>query len=251
MPVVQSSRWGFPYLPVVSLTILVTPILADGGRAVSTPPEEFVRIEGVVTYDGRLPEPIPVAEAGTSRRLMELDPRTNGLKDAVVWLEGVHKQPGAQAEVAQEPVVMDQQNFTFLPHVLVVKSGRAVEFRNGDVANHGVTASSLDPRNRFNVMIPFGGHYTHRFVASKHPVAIGCPIHTSMAAWVFVLDHRFHVVTDRAGRFTLPPVPAGRYTLRVHHPDGGLRRSVEIVVEADRPPRLRIEFHESDRKVAK
>ena len=146
---------------------------------------------------------------------------------------------------------MDQQNFFFVPHVLAVRSGQAVEFRNSDVANHGVKASSLEPRNQFNVMIPVGGHYNHRFVASKYPVAIGCPIHTAMAAWIFVFDHRFHAVTDKTGRFTLPPVPPGRYTLRVHHPDGGLRKTEPIVVEAERPVRLRIDFHDRDRKAAK
>ena len=89
MPVVQWSRWSSSNLLVVLLTILVTLIPADDGGADSTPSDETVRVEGVVTYDGRLPEPIPVAEAGTSRQLMEVDPKTKGLKDAVVWLEGV------------------------------------------------------------------------------------------------------------------------------------------------------------------
>ena len=130
---------------------------AGGGASLETVP-----IEGVVTYDGRLPDPIPVSEAGTSRQLIEVDPKTKGLKDAVVWLEGV-PEPRAHQQVADKPVVMDQQNFFFVPHVLAVKAGQAVEFRNSDVANHGVKASSLEPGNQFNVIIPFGGHYTHRF----------------------------------------------------------------------------------------
>jgi hypothetical protein len=99
-------------------------------------------------------------------------------------------------------------------------------------------------------MIPFGERYTHRFVTSKRPVAIGCPIHSAMAAWIYVFDHRYHAVTDKAGRFTLPPVPAGRYTLRAHHRDGGLRKAVPIAVKAGDPVRWRIEFHERDRKLA-
>jgi plastocyanin len=251
MSVVQPSRRGSPSVLVVTLTILPAVILADDHRAAPTPTDETVRIEGVVTYDGRLPEPIPVAEAGTSRQLIERDPETKGLKDAVVWLEGVPEPPPAHKGTADEPMVMDQRNFFFVPHVLAITSGRAVEFRNSDVANHGVTASSLEPRNQFNVVVPFGGHSTHRFVASKYPVVIGCPIHTAMAAWVFVFDHRYHAVTDRAGRFTLPPVPAGRYTLRVHHPDGGLRKSDPIVVRTDRPLRFRIDFHDGDRKAGR
>ena len=229
MPVVQWSRWSSSNLLVVLLTMLVTLIPADDGGADSTPSDETVRVEGVVTYDGRLPEPIPVAEAGTSRQPMEVDPKTKGLNDAVVWLEGV-PEPASHQEFAGKPILMDQQNFFFVPHVLAVKSGQAVEFRNSDVANHGVKASSLEPRNQFNVMIPFGGHYDHRFVASKYPVAIGCPIHTAMAAWVFVFDHRFHAVTDKTGRFTLPPVASGA----IHAPCSSSRwRSAEK--RADHP----------------
>src|SRR3954469_19353758 len=34
-----------------------------------------VRVEGVVSYDGPLPEPVPVAEAGTVRHLVEVEPK--------------------------------------------------------------------------------------------------------------------------------------------------------------------------------
>jgi hypothetical protein len=146
---------------------------------------------------------------------------------------------------------MDQKNFFFLPHVLAVRSGQAVEFCNNDVANHGVRASSLEPGNQFNVIIPFGGNYSHRFVTSKRHVAIGCPIHTAMAAWIFVFDHRYYAVTDKEGRFTLPPAPAGRYTLRVHHTDGGLRKTKPIILKTGEAVRLRINFHDGDRKTGK
>src|SRR5215469_9897552 len=131
---------------------------------------------------------IPIPEAGTVRHLVEVDPRTEGLKDAVVWLEGVPAPEVAGREAPQEPVVMDQQNYFFMPHVLAVEAGREVEFRNSDVANHGVIARSPEPKNGFNVMTPQGGRYAHRFAASRTPVTIGCPIHATMAAWVFVFD---------------------------------------------------------------
>ena len=77
-------------------------------------------------------------------------------------------------------------------------------------------------------------------------MAIGCPIHASMAAWVYVFEHPYHAVTDEHGRFRLPPVPPGRYTLRVHHADGGLRGRREVVVRSGELVQLQIEFHEDD-----
>jgi plastocyanin len=208
-----------------------------------------VRVEGVVSYDGPLPEPVPVPEAGTVRHLVEVEPKAKGLKDAVVWLEGVPRPARSGDEAREEPVVMDQQNYFFVPHVLAVRAGREVEFRNSDVANHGVTASSLEPENRFNVVTPQCGGSRHRFVASKYPVAIGCPIHAAMAAWVYVFDHPYFTVTDERGRFLIPPVPPGRYTLHVRHPGGGMRKEQEVVVPAGGSVRLRVEFHGDGLKV--
>ncbi len=123
---------------------------------------DAVRVAGTVTYDGPIPDPIPIPEAGTVRPQIEVDPETKGLKDAVIWLEGAPTMAGAARKAPEEPVVMDQQNDSFVPHVMAVEAGREVEFHNSDAANHGVTASSLDSDNRFNVTSPPGGRYTHR-----------------------------------------------------------------------------------------
>ena len=249
------SRVGWSIRGVVGFPLAGT--MTDGEaryarEAMGQPPTaSLVRLGGTVAYDGPLPDPIPIPEAGTVRHLIEVDPRTKGLKDAVVWLERVPAPKVVGREAREEPAVMDQQNYAFVPHVLAVEAGREVEFRNSDAANHGVKASSLEPKNEFNVTTPQGGRYAHRFVASKAPVAIGCPIHGMMAAWVYVFDHPDHAVTGERGQFRLPPVPPGRYTLQVRHPDGGLRRQEEVVVRAGEPVRLRIEFHGDDLKVGK
>jgi hypothetical protein len=142
---------------------------------------------------------------------------------------------------------VDQRNFFFVPHVLAVDAGQEVEFLNGDVANHGVTATSLVPENCFNVSIPLAGQrHKHRFLASTYPVAIGCPIHASMAAWIYVFAHPYHGVTDEEGRFRLPPVPPGRYTLQIRHSDGGMKKQETIEVRPGETVRLRVEFHGAD-----
>lgn len=230
------TRKGFCFGLAALAAAWVGPSRAEDPAA---PP---VAVEGVVTYDGPIPDPIPVAEAGTSRALVEVDADTGGLKDAVAWLEGVPRPTGPARAVPPEPATMDQRNFLFEPHVLAVEAGREVEFRNSDVANQGVTASSAGPKNRFNVVTPPGGRHAHRFAASPSPVAIGCPVHVTMAAWIFVFDHPYHAVTDGEGRFRLPPVPPGRYTLHVRHPDGGMRREQPVVVREGEPLRLRVEF---------
>lgn len=241
------SIWGMISFLLMAMMTLTASRCAR--EAMAQPPTAGrVRVVGTVTYDGPLPDPIPIPEAGTVRHLIEVDAKTKGLKDAVIWLEGIPASEVASSEVPEEPVVVDQRDYAFIPHVLAVEAGREVEFCNGDDANHGVTSYSPEPRNRFDLVTPPGGRQTHRFVASKSPVAIGCPVHGSMAAWVYVFDHPYHAVTSERGEFRLPAVPPGRYTLQVRHPDGGMRRQEEIVVRVGEPVRLRIEFHGGDRK---
>ncbi len=202
--------------------------LAGAARIALCGPQDPVRVEGIVTYTGPLPEPIPITEAGTVRQLIEIEPKTKGLKDAVVWLDAVPA-AGKPATLSRaNPVQMDQRDYRFVPHVLAVDEGQEVEFLNNDVANHGVSAASFEAENRFNMTTPPGGSYKHRFAASKRPVAIGCPIHAAMSAWIYVFDHPYHTVTDETGSFRLPPVPPGRYTLRVCHPNGGMDRRQEL-----------------------
>jgi len=92
------------FLATLTFLAILSPLLEVMGESPHSC--EPVRIEGLVTYDGRLPKPIPVNEADTSRQLIEVDPKTKGLKDAVVWLEGI-REPAAHQNVAEQPVVMD------------------------------------------------------------------------------------------------------------------------------------------------
>ena len=118
--------------------------LAGAARIALGGPQDPVRVEGIVTYTGPLPDPIPITEAGTVRQLIEIEPKTKGLKDAVVWLDGTPA-AGKPATLSKaNPVQMDQRDYCFLPHVLAVNAGQEVEFLNNDVANHGVSAASFE-----------------------------------------------------------------------------------------------------------
>lgn len=213
--------------------------------APSTEAAEPVLIEGTITYTGPVPKPVSVPDANSERQLIEVQPKTNGLKDAVVWLEGV-KAPAER--IKRKAAVMDQRGFFFVPHVLAIEADQEVEFLNNDQANHGVQATAFEDKNCFNVFTPFNGSYKHRFVAARRPIPIGCPIHPGMAAWIFVFDHPYFAVSDAAGKFRLPAVPPGSYTLVVRHMDGVMLKKVMIEVKEGKSLRQDIAFTGDDMK---
>lgn len=224
-------------------------LLALGGLLAAPPKEDAARpavVEGIVTYTGPVPKPVPVGEAGTDRPLVEVHARTKGLKDAVAHLEGV-KAPGDRG-AKKKAAVVDQQNYFFIPHVLAVEAGQEVRFLNSDAANHGVLAASAEEKNNFNVITPPGGEYKHRFVAARSPVKLGCPLHAGMAAWVYVFDHPYFAVSDADGKFRLPAAPPGRYRLVVRHANGGLNRKVDVTLEAGKPLSVNVAFTATDLK---
>jgi plastocyanin len=205
-------------------------------------------VVGRVTFEGTPPPRVLNPEAATRRSPVEVDPESLGLLEAAAWIDGVPRddRPEAPDPETLEPIEVDQLNYEFIPRVVTVEAGRPVAFLNNDIANHGVTALGASADNSFNVTTPTGGRYTHRFVPSRRPVALGCPIHVAMSAWIFVFDHPWHAVTDDRGRFRISGVPAGRRTLFVHHPAGGLRRRVEVDVPDGETTSVEISFAEED-----
>src|SRR5262245_53858821 len=74
------SAWTMCCLLSCCILLPATFVLAADEKAV---------IEGVVTYTGPILKPVPVPDVNGERQLIEVQAKTNGLKDAVVWLEGV------------------------------------------------------------------------------------------------------------------------------------------------------------------
>jgi len=145
----------------------------------------------------------------------------------VVYLETAPRAAFDEREPAR--VAMDQRNERFVPHVLAVMVGTLVDFPNSDRTYHNVF--SLSRAQRFDL-----GRYAagkSKAVRMDRPgvVRVFCDIHSHMNAFVLVFNHRFFTVTDVDGRFALPSVPAGTYTI-VGWYEGEPRASRSVVVPA-------------------
>jgi plastocyanin len=125
-----------------------------------------------------------------------------------------------------------QKDEAFVPRVVPVAAGTAVDFPNLDPIYHNVF--SLSPVKRFDLgKYPRGQSKT---VVFNRPglVQVFCDIHSNMAAFVLVLPHHAFTQPQADGTWTLDGLPAGRYELRVWHPDlPEIARPVEVPARGD------------------
>lgn len=133
---------------------------------------------------------------------------------------------GSAAQPAQRPRLA-QQDTSFRPAVLVVPVGTRVEFPNHDPFFHNVF--SYSSIKRFDL-----GRYPRgesRTVTFDRPgaVKVYCEIHQWMRSAVLVVENPFHTQLEADGRFRIPGVPPGRYTLAVWDVDRGERTAVVTV----------------------
>lgn len=202
-------------------------------------------IRGRVLFGGKVPKAKLIDESGRNRDLIEVDPKTAGLRFAAVFLLDA---PKSEAPAKIEELRIDQKDFTFVPRIVTVRAGQVVKFTNSDSTNHNVRGASLLPKNEFNVYTGTSGESIQRFVADpkNRPIRLGCDIHAWMTGWVYVFEHPFHAVTDSEGRFELRGVRPGKHRLAIRQPDVGFSREVEVVVTESETANVEVRFREDD-----
>jgi plastocyanin len=153
-----------------------------------------------------------------------------GVKDTLVRLAvGDAKDPGPPPA---EPAVMDQKQCLYLPHVLAVRTGQKVAFKNSDPSMHNVH-SFVGEKDNFNDISRPESTIVHDVPvpAGDQEFGVRCDLHPWMEAHIVVTDHPYFVVTGEGGSFKLDNVPAGKHKLEAWHPHLGVR-TAEVTVEA-------------------
>ena len=215
-------------------------------------PDRLGSVTGAVCFDGDVPLQSFADNSGKQRELFTVHHKSRGLQDAIVYLVGKFPSLSQSGETQPlEPVFINQQDETFTPHVVALRDGQAIKFKNSDGGNHNVRSATLDPRNEFNVFTGAGTSYQHTLYADpkQRPIRIGCDLHRWMSDWIYVFDHPYFAVTDEQGKFEIQNIPAGTYKLVVRQPDGGLLHEQEVTVAVDKPADISVRFVEDDLKL--
>jgi plastocyanin len=134
--------------------------------------------------------------------------------DAIVSLEPTSGQ--APAPRIQGRYEVQQKDTQFHPFVTVVPVGATVSFPNLDPFRHHVY--SFSPAKRFELKL-FAKDQTRSVTFDKAGVvAVGCNIHDSMSAFIFVTDTVWTARTDANGLAVIRDLPAQAMTLTIWHP---------------------------------
>jgi plastocyanin len=137
-----------------------------------------------------------------------------------------HNQPLANTVVALVPekkpeftiqkAVIDQQNNLFVPDLLVVRTNTLINFPNSDDVRHHVY--SFSAAKKFELRLYHGQTAEPVLFDKPGKVVLGCNIHDSMSAHIFVLDTDYYQISGSDGKVKLQNIPNGQYQLQIFHP---------------------------------
>jgi hypothetical protein len=140
------------------------------------------------------------------------------LKNVVVSLkkDDDKDMPG---EPSKTPVVLDQKDCMYDPHVVAMMIGQPLIVKNSDPFLHNVDSTASNPENKFNIGMPKANDGMKIDPQPKVPeiFRVKCDVHPWMGAWVAVFDHPYFSVTGDDGTFTIKGLPDGTYTLQAWH----------------------------------
>ncbi len=129
----------------------------------------------------------------------------------VIYLEPDESIRDRVASRSSNRVILDQRDLMFYPHVLPIQQGTTVVFPNNDDVYHNVFSYSKP--GQFDLgRYPQGQFRTVRF-DTPGIVRIYCDIHAHMNAVILVLENPYFTSPDESGDYSIPDVPAGRYTV--------------------------------------
>jgi len=139
-------------------------------------------------------------------------PAGEPVAQAIVFIEaGSVPEPSGE----RAPVIMDQVDKEFIPHLLPIVVGTPVRFPNHDQIHHHVYSFS----RLMSFDLPLYRDEEPPPVVFDRPgvVRVGCNIHDWMSGVIFVLPTEYFATTDANGAFAIKNVPAGSHTVLAWH----------------------------------
>jgi len=145
------------------------------------------------------------------------DAAGRAVADVVIVATAVTPTTPTLSTPTNTPAIMDQIDTQFVPEVLAIRVGTAVQFPNSDSVAHQVY--SFSPAK--HIELPLYRGRPHAPVIFDRPgiVTLGCNIHDRMTGYIFVTASPYFGKTDAAGRWVFNALPSGEYRVSAWSPN--------------------------------
>jgi plastocyanin len=133
-----------------------------------------------------------------------------------------------------------QKGCQYLPHVLALQTGQALEIANEDQTSHNIhPLATVNPE--WNKSQPPGTPALKASYDKQEFIAVKCNVHPWMHGYFAVLGTSHFAVTGNDGQFSLTGLAPGKYTVTAWHEKFGTS-SQEVTVAATGAATANFEF---------
>ncbi len=123
---------------------------------------------------------------------------------------------------AATPIVLDNKNCVFVPHVLFVRPGETIKVTNSDGTGHNANFNFFN-NQAVNFLVPAGGSKDLKIETDEPaPIPVECNVHPWMRAHLIVQEHPAIGISSEDGVLEIANLPVGPVTLRAWHEVGKL-----------------------------
>jgi hypothetical protein len=117
-------------------------------------------------------------------------------------------------------VTFTQKGCQYIPHVVVLHTGQELQVANADQTSHNIHPMPTLNREWNKSQPPGSPNISEKFDQAEF-IKVKCNIHPWMSGRFAVLKTSHYSVTGDNGGFSLPDLPAGKYTVTAWHEDYG------------------------------
>jgi len=232
--------------------------VVDGGvKPASTPtPAAYAgptgSVTGTISFAGKVPAvgtidttQDPACSLTSSGKLPveQIVVKDGKLANVFIYVKSGPPEAMHAGPTTSQPVILDQKNCQYIPHVIAVMQGGSVEFRNSDPTMHNIHTIPVDDGNQpIDISEgPRGAAQTKQFLKPELMLPVRCNNHPWMNAFINVSPTPFFAVTDASGHFDLRGLPPGDYVLGAVQEKLG-EKTLQVTIKANTTVQAAVSF---------